>query len=674
MKTAPAPSVGGPALDRVLAKFPDAKKVGNEWKARCPVHADTSPSLDIRMGEKAVLVKCRSNDCTPKDIVAAVGLTMSDLFDAEPTHKSTRPTTVPYEYRAATGERTFRVIRRDDPRSTEKTFIQERFENGKWIGGKGCMRDVIRVPFRFPELLAAPSEIVWVPEGEKCALAIASLGLVATSNSGGAGKWLPSHSAGLKGRHVVILPDNDSAGEDHAALVAKALDGVAASVKLLRLPDLPAKGDVVDWLAAGGTADELRRLADAAPVLGSAVVSELSRPMNGQGKPSTSPAEATVICFVDIDPKDVDYLWPIRIPRRMLTIFDGDSNTGKTTTVLDLVACVSTGRPWPGAAGGRKPGNVLFLGHEDSPNHTIRPRLDAARADPSRVYLLTDVGGRFPKFPDDAAAIEAMINKIGGVDMFVLDPITAYLGGVDLNRDNEIRTAVLPLTGLADRTGAAVLMIRHLRKSGNVKAIHRGLGSVGISSAARASMMLLEDPDDPEKDPNKKARILAWPKLNVGPAPKSLRWRFGPTSGGRPPSIVWDSVACDLTADEILERQDDKARPSGRLSEATDFIRETLKGGPMPSMELERRARDAGFPSATYDRARRSLSIQAVRRGTTWQSQLPGVPRTSISQTEILDVVDRDDVLGPPQEHQQHQGHQQNHGGEDDVLRRDDRS
>jgi len=121
-------------------------------------------------------------------------------------------------------------------------------------------------PYCLSELLAAdPSEPVFVGEGEKVVDTLRNAGLIATTNDGGAGKWTAEHAAYLCGRAVVILPDNDEPGRQHARAVAASLIGIASSVKLVDLASLPVKGDAVDWLAAGGTRDELRRLARVAP-------------------------------------------------------------------------------------------------------------------------------------------------------------------------------------------------------------------------------------------------------------------------------------------------------------------------------------------------------------------------------------------------------------------------
>ncbi|MBN2512533.1 MAG: hypothetical protein JXB18_06305 [Sedimentisphaerales bacterium] len=127
------------------------------------------------------------------------------------------------------------------------------------------MQGVEPVLYRLPELLAAdPSSIVFIPEGEKDVENLVSLGLVATCNLGGAGKWRASYSDVLSGRHVVILPDNDDPGRKHAEQVARSLSGKAKEIKILILDGLPPKGDVSDWLAAGHNKEELMRLVEQA--------------------------------------------------------------------------------------------------------------------------------------------------------------------------------------------------------------------------------------------------------------------------------------------------------------------------------------------------------------------------------------------------------------------------
>lgn len=170
-----------------------------------------------------------------------------------------------YNYPDESGTVLFQAVRKEPgPNGKDKTFFQRRPNlDGGWINN---VEGVRVVPYRLPELQGGRNEAVYVPEGEKDVDNLAALGLLATCNVGGAGKWTAEHAEYLRGRDVVVLPDNDKAGEDHAQQVALSLLGVAKSVRIVELPNLPDKGDVSDWLAAGGTREELQRLAEAAPL------------------------------------------------------------------------------------------------------------------------------------------------------------------------------------------------------------------------------------------------------------------------------------------------------------------------------------------------------------------------------------------------------------------------
>ena len=160
-----------------------------------------------------------------------------------------------YDYCDEAGALVFQVLRYEP-----KTFRQRRPEGSGW---SWSVKGVRVLPYRLPALLADPAATVFLVEGEKDADRLAALGLVATCNAGGAGKWKKEHSEFLRSRRVVVLPDNDEAGEKHAQQVERSLRGIAAEVRTLVLPGLPDKGDVSDWLDAGGTLEELLALASA---------------------------------------------------------------------------------------------------------------------------------------------------------------------------------------------------------------------------------------------------------------------------------------------------------------------------------------------------------------------------------------------------------------------------
>lgn len=117
--------------------------------------------------------------------------------------------------------------------------------------------------FNLPALLDSErsGEAVWIAEGERDATSLMALGLLATTNYGGALKWKKAYSEVLRGRDVILLPDNDQRGRQHAAQIVRMSSGVVGRLRILPLPDLPEKGDVTDWLEAGGTKEQLLTLA-----------------------------------------------------------------------------------------------------------------------------------------------------------------------------------------------------------------------------------------------------------------------------------------------------------------------------------------------------------------------------------------------------------------------------
>lgn len=117
-----------------------------------------------------------------------------------------------------------------------------------------------RVPYRLPRVLAA--DTVYLPEGEKDVATLEAWGLVASCNPGGSGssQLFAGWTEFFRGKHLVILPDNDGPGRKHAHQVATHLLPVAASLRIVELPGLPAKGDVTDWKEAGGTLEQLHAL------------------------------------------------------------------------------------------------------------------------------------------------------------------------------------------------------------------------------------------------------------------------------------------------------------------------------------------------------------------------------------------------------------------------------
>jgi len=274
-----------PDRDRISAQDLTAalrgKWSGSNGSARCPAHEDRHPSLSLADGNDGkLLLRCHKG-CDFEDIVRALksqGL-LTDRQSAnigrirfaaargeprrtpppEPHPKEPSRTAAHYDYADESGTVLYQSVRMEP-----KRFFQRRpSPHGGWINN---LQDVRLILYRLPELIAAdPSSRVYVAEGEKDVERLRSLGLVATCNPMGASikgpsKWRDEFSPFLAGRHVVILPDNDEAGQRHAVAVWESVAPHAASVHIVNLPHLNEKGDVSDWFDNGGSLTELALL------------------------------------------------------------------------------------------------------------------------------------------------------------------------------------------------------------------------------------------------------------------------------------------------------------------------------------------------------------------------------------------------------------------------------
>lgn len=248
----------------------------DEWEAFCPAHNDTNQSLTFAEGdEKPVVLHCHKG-CEFKDIAAE----LDSLSNNWPPWEGTEVRRYPYRDRH--GRKRFDMVRwemRDEehPACGEKKFTQQAYlPEHEEAGQNGCPAGYVwgrkkhgiePLLYHLPEVIEAADDgkIVFVTEGEEDAETLREWGFTATTAPQGAGEWESQYTDALSGAHVVILPDNDAAGKEHARMVAQEVLPVAESVRIVHLPDLPEKGDVTDWAEAGGTREELKELVRQTP-------------------------------------------------------------------------------------------------------------------------------------------------------------------------------------------------------------------------------------------------------------------------------------------------------------------------------------------------------------------------------------------------------------------------
>ncbi len=404
-------------LQNILAKLQGVQRGNNgQYHALCPAHDDTKPSLGIRIGDNGgIIVKCcRADPCPTGLVLSTIGYNLAYLRPdgQQLAHYPTpgRTVSATYDYRDANGELLFQVVRYEP-----KGFSQRRPDGaGGWIPDTNGVHKVL---YRLPGLLAAdPLQTVYIVEGEKSADRLSSAGFVATCSPGGAGKWRDEYAQSLRGRHVIILPDNDDAGRQHAAAIAKSIVGVVGSAKTLELPGLPDKGDVFDWFAAGGTPEQLQQLAAGAPAA------------------DVKPATIRVTSFGDFATTTFarEYIVSDVLVGGENMVVSGWAKTMKTSVTLDMMVAIGTG--------------TKFLNHFP----TIKKRVGMISGESGEctlqesLFRICDSHGVHPTDIDGIVGFElpclgsrdglAMLGRMikdNGIQVLALDPLYLALMGED---------------------------------------------------------------------------------------------------------------------------------------------------------------------------------------------------------------------------------------------------
>ena len=219
-----------------IARHLHGRKQPSGWVARCPAHDDHNPSLSLKDADDGrVLVKCHAG--CPQD--AVIGALKAKGLWPEHERGHDRVIIATYDYRDEIGRLLYQVVRTEP-----KGFFQRRPDGyGGWIKRKGPRQ----VLYRLTEVLEAP--IVFCVEGERDVETLRDYGFVATTNAGGAeAPWLPQYTEALRGREVILIPDNDMPGRKRVARIARALLGNVERLVILEVND---GKDVTEWFAHG---------------------------------------------------------------------------------------------------------------------------------------------------------------------------------------------------------------------------------------------------------------------------------------------------------------------------------------------------------------------------------------------------------------------------------------
>jgi hypothetical protein len=332
--------------------------------------------------------------------------------------------------------------------------------------------------------------------------------------------------------------------------------------------------------------------------------------------PQPAPVRKAIVRnLAKVEPEVVRWLWPGRIPLGKLTLLAGDPGVGKSFVTLDIAACVSTGRHWPDCENALPAAGVALFSAEDGLADTIRPRLDKALADASKIIAVEGVEWVDPEIAqqrarsfnlsEDLPRLEEVLQAHAGIRLVVIDPISAYCGEkVDSHKNAEVRSMLAPLAALAEKFGVAVLAVTHLAKGAGGKAIYRAMGSLAFGAAARAVWFIGKDQNDDKR------RLLLPVKMNLAAEMAGLAYAL--VEG----AVAWERNPVEMTADDLLAVE--VARPEGDSADrqaAAQWLVKLLAEEDVPAALVFKEAADCGFSKATIKRAKKIAGVRVYNEG-----------------------------------------------------------
>lgn len=309
-----------------------------------------------------------------------------------------------------------------------------------------------------------------------------------------------------------------------------------------------------------------------------------------------------LIYMEDVQTREVNWLWYPYIPYGKITVIEGDPGEGKTTLALTLAALLSRGQPLPCDDDiPYEPINIIYQTAEDGIDDTIKPRLEKANADCSKIRVIDETEKELSMTDERLEQAIAETNA----KLVILDPIQAYIGSdVDMHRANEIRPVLKRLGIIAEKYGCAIVLIGHMNKASGAKSTYRGLGSIDIQATARSVLLVARIPDKPN------IRIMAQDKSSLAAAGDSIGFEI---SEGRGFECIGPY---DITVDELLAGKEGRGRK--KLDVAIAFIKEYFGvESEVSSKDIEEEAAKKGIKRNTLLSAKKKLGIMAGNRKTT---------------------------------------------------------
>ncbi len=319
-------------------------------------------------------------------------------------------------------------------------------------------------------------------------------------------------------------------------------------------------------------------------------------------------ANQKFVLYSEIIPQKIEWLWYPFIPCGKISLLQGDPGVGKSMAVVELIARLTTGRPLPD---GRcvEPINVIYQCSEDGLEDTIKPRLDKAGADCSRIaYIKEDICD----LTLDDEIIRQTILAVNA-KLLVVDPFQAYLGISDLSNASGMRRVLRKLGVWASAYNCAVMLVGHLNKKQGQNELYRGLGTVDIVALARSVIQVERSEEEP------RIRYLKQVKNSLSTIGATISFVIDQAG-----HFVWitDSTASILADYNAMKKETDLL--NGKSEAAALIMNDMLSSGPVLAVQVIESIQNRGISERTIKTAKKTLGIVSIRKEGQWYWSLPG--------------------------------------------------
>ncbi|GII87097.1 hypothetical protein Ssi03_50870 [Sphaerisporangium siamense] len=480
----------------VLPKLDGARRSGAGYDARCPAHDDGRASLSVGPGkEHPVVFNCHAG-CDRDAILAALDLTWADLCKPREDQRAPGagewtprgPAVAVYDYVDEQGNLLFQVCR-----TADKQFPQRVPDRTRKTGWSWRLGDVRRVPYRLPKVIEGvlSGQRIFIVEGEKDVHTLERLGLIATCNPGGAGKWQPEYSDFLREADVTIVVDMDEFGQAHGRQVARALNGIAASIRAVE----PLNGkDVTEHLQRGHSLDELVQV------------------WSSEQAPRVDLAP-DLWEFISVPDEEHDWIVPDLLERGDRLVWTGFEGLGKSMAIRQMAVMIAAGlHPFKWTE--IPPKRVLLIDCENSEvqsRRKFRPLAACSikyghRVPDGALRLIHRPEGIDVLRPDDAAWLLERVTA-HKPDILFIGPFYRLHAG-NINDEEAARKTVAILDQARVQADCAMVIEAHAGHGEHGK--NRSVRPVGSSLLLRwPEFGLGIAPDDPDQRPGERCKTVA---------------------------------------------------------------------------------------------------------------------------------------------------------------------